>query len=119
MYLILTSQTSTRGPIVGHEAQNLDAQRVLLNTFENIINRRVDIPEDIQRFQKTSVCLLEYQPFVPSAPSMSQESFNIEMVGNSIKTLLILRTNIMKSNGNIKMLATNYYMHLQVQVLLV
>ena len=52
-YLILTSQTSTRGPIVGHEARNLDAQRVFLNTFENIINRRVDIPEDIQRFQKT------------------------------------------------------------------
>ena len=25
-YLILTSQTSTRGPIVGHEARNLDAQ---------------------------------------------------------------------------------------------
>ena len=52
-YLILTSQTSTRGPIVGHTAQNLDAQQVFLNTFENIINRRVHIPEDIQRFQKT------------------------------------------------------------------
>ena len=52
-YLILTSQTSTRGPIVGHEARNLDAQRTFLNTFENIINRRVNIPEDIRRFQKT------------------------------------------------------------------
>ena len=52
-YLILTSQTSTRGPIVGHEARNLDAQRVFLNNFENVINRRVDIPEDIRRFQKT------------------------------------------------------------------
>ena len=52
-YLILTSQTSTRGPIVGHEARNLDAQRVFLNSFENIVNRRVNIPEDIQRFQKT------------------------------------------------------------------
>ena len=52
-YLILTSQTSMRGPIIGHEARNLDAQRVFLNTFENIINWRVDIPEDIQRFQKT------------------------------------------------------------------
>ena len=49
-YLILTSQTSTRGPVIGHEA---DAQRVFLNTFESIVNRRVDIPEDIQRFQKT------------------------------------------------------------------
>ena len=25
VYLILTSQTSTRGPVVGHEARNLDA----------------------------------------------------------------------------------------------
>ena len=52
-YLILTSQTSTRGPIVGHEARNLDAQRTFLNNFENIVNRRVNIPEDIRRFQKT------------------------------------------------------------------
>ena len=52
-YLILTSQTSTRGPIAGHEARNLDAQRTFLNTFENIVNRRVNIPEDVRRFQKT------------------------------------------------------------------
>ena len=51
--MILTSQTSARGPIVGHEARNLDAQHTFLNTFENIVNRRVNIPEDIQRFQKT------------------------------------------------------------------
>ena len=52
-YLILTNQTSMRGPIVGREARNLDAQRAFLNTFENIINRRDDIPEDIRRFQKS------------------------------------------------------------------
>ena len=51
--MILTSQTSTRGPIVGHEARNPDAQWTFLNTFENIINRRGNIPEDIQRFQET------------------------------------------------------------------
>ena len=51
--LILMSQTSKRGPIIGHEARNLDAQPVFLNSFENIVNRRVNIPEDIQRFQKT------------------------------------------------------------------
>ena len=28
-------------------------QRTFLNTFENIVNRRVNIPEDIRRFQKT------------------------------------------------------------------
>ena len=42
-----------RGPIVGHEAQNLDAQQTFLNSFENIVNRRVNIPEDIRRFPKT------------------------------------------------------------------
>ena len=52
VYLILRSQASTRGPIVGHEARNLDAQQVFLNTSQNIINMRVDIPENIQRFQK-------------------------------------------------------------------
>ena len=52
-YLILRSQTSTRGSIVGHEARKLDAQHTFLNTFENIVNRGVNIPEDIQRFQKT------------------------------------------------------------------
>ena len=52
-YLILTAQTSARAQIIGHEARNLDAQRVFLNNFENIINRRVDISEDIQRFRKT------------------------------------------------------------------
>ena len=52
-YLILTSQTSTRGQIIGHEARKLDAQRVFLNTFEDVVARRVSIPEDIQRFQKT------------------------------------------------------------------
>ena len=50
---MLTSQTSTRGPIIGHEARNLNAQWTFLNTFENIVNRRVNIPEDIRRFQKT------------------------------------------------------------------
>ena len=51
--MILTSQTSTRGQIVGIESRNLDAQRTFLNSFENIVNRRVNIPEDIRRFQKT------------------------------------------------------------------
>ena len=51
--MVLKSQTSTRGPIVCHEARNLDAQRVFQNTFKNVVNRRVNIPEDIGRFQNT------------------------------------------------------------------
>ena len=42
-----------RGPIFGHTAQDSDAQQAFVNTFENIVNRLVNIPEDIQRFQKT------------------------------------------------------------------
>ena len=53
-YLILTSQTSMRAQIIGYESRNLDAQRVFLDTFKNIVNRRVNIPEGIQRFQTTS-----------------------------------------------------------------
>ena len=30
-----------------------ETQHTFLNTFENVVNRRVNIPEDIQRFQKT------------------------------------------------------------------
>ena len=52
-YLILTSQTSTRGQIVGIESRNLEAQGTFLNSFQNIVNRRVNTPEDIRRFQKT------------------------------------------------------------------
>ena len=51
-YLILTSQTSTRSQIIGSGASEFDAQQTFLNTFENIVVRRVDIPEDKLRFQK-------------------------------------------------------------------
>ena len=42
--LILTSQTSMRGQIICHTARNFDAQQIFLNTFENVIRRKVDIP---------------------------------------------------------------------------
>ena len=51
-YLILTSQTSTRSQIIGIGASEFDAQRTFLNTFENIVVRRVHIPEDKLRFQE-------------------------------------------------------------------
>ena len=51
-YLILTSQTSTRSQIKGSGASEFDAQQAFLNTFKNIVVRRVDIPEDKLRFQK-------------------------------------------------------------------
>ena len=91
-YLILTSQTSTRGPIVGHEARNLDAQRTFLNTFENIVNRRVNIPEDIRRFQKTlqyarskvDYAIGEFIYMIPSDMNLQIGNVNVRNYNNKI-----------------------------------
>ena len=50
-YLILSSQASARSSIVGNSASSLTAQSAFLNNFENIVNHRVDIREDIKRYQ--------------------------------------------------------------------
>ena len=52
-YLILSSQASARSGIVGNTASGLTAQKAFLNNFENIVNRRVDIREDIKRYLDT------------------------------------------------------------------
>ena len=48
-YLILSSQASARSGIVGNTVSALTAQSAFLNNFEDIVNRRVDIREDIKR----------------------------------------------------------------------
>ena len=52
-YLIPSSQASARSSIVGNTASTLTAQSAFLNNFENVVNRRVDIREDIKRYQET------------------------------------------------------------------
>ena len=52
-YLILSSQASARSSIFGNSASALTAQSAFLNNFENVVNRRVDIREDIKRYQDT------------------------------------------------------------------
>ena len=52
-YLILSSQASARSGIVGNTASALTAQSAFLNNFEDIVNRRVDIREDIKCYQDT------------------------------------------------------------------
>ena len=49
--LILSSQASARSNIVGNSDSSLTAQSAFLNNFENFVNRRVDIQEDIKRYQ--------------------------------------------------------------------
>ena len=49
-YLILSSQASARSGIVVNTASALTAQSAFLNNFEDIVNRRVNIQEDIKRY---------------------------------------------------------------------
>ena len=52
-YLILSSQASARSSIVGNTASALSAQSAFLNNFEDIVNRKVDVREDIKRYEDT------------------------------------------------------------------
>ena len=52
-YLILSSQASARSSIIGNSASSLTAQSAFLNNFENVVNRKVDISEDIKHYQET------------------------------------------------------------------
>ena len=52
-YLILSSQASARSSIIENTVSALTAQSAFLNTFEDIVNRRVDIREDIKHNQDT------------------------------------------------------------------
>ena len=52
-YLILSSQASARSSIVVNSASSLTVQSAFLYNFENVVNHRVDIREDIKRYQDT------------------------------------------------------------------
>ena len=52
-YLILSSQASARSGIIGNSASSLTAQSAFLNNFENVVNRSVNIQEDIKHYQET------------------------------------------------------------------
>ena len=56
-YLILSSQASARSSIVENSASTLTAQSALLNNFENIVNRRVDISEDKTLSKHFQLCI--------------------------------------------------------------
>ena len=52
-YLILSSQASARYSIIENTVSALTAQLAFLDNFENVVNRRVDILENIKRYQET------------------------------------------------------------------
>ena len=53
VYLLLCSQAYARSGMVGNTVSVLTAQQAFLNNFENVINRRVDIRDDIRHYQET------------------------------------------------------------------
>ena len=52
VYSVLTSQASVRSRIIGNTASVLTTQRAFLNNLKNVVNLKVDIREDIRRYQK-------------------------------------------------------------------
>ena len=52
-YLVLSSQASARSRIIVNMASALTAQRAFLNNFENVVNQKVDIREDMKCYQET------------------------------------------------------------------
>ena len=56
-YLILSSHASARSGIVGNTASAVTAQSAFFNNFEDIVNRRVDIREDIKRYQDSQLLI--------------------------------------------------------------
>ena len=55
LYLILGLQASVGSRIIANTASALTAKKAFLNNFDDIVNRRVNIREDIKRYQDTSV----------------------------------------------------------------
>ena len=54
-YLILSSQASARSSIIENTVSALTAQSAFLNNFKNVVNRRVNIQQDIKRYQDTQL----------------------------------------------------------------
>ena len=54
----VSSQASVRSSIIANTVSALTSQKAFLNNFEDIVNRRVNIEEDIKHYQDT----LSYAP---------------------------------------------------------
>ena len=70
VYLILSSQASARSGIVHNTESVLTAKSAFLDNFENVVNHRVDIREDIKCYQDT----LSYASIVRSTTVWDEAS---------------------------------------------
>ena len=55
-YPILSSQASARSCIIGNIVSALTAQKAFLNNFQQVVNHRADIWEDIKQYQEALSC---------------------------------------------------------------
>ena len=102
-YLILSSHASARSSIVGNLASSLTAESAFLNNFENVVNRRVDIREDIKRYQD----ILSYA----SSKVDYSVGESIYMIPSDMKLKIRSRTvgynnKILVSDGNFSLVKT-------------
>ena len=91
---------------------------MFLNTFENIVNRRVNIPEDIQRFQKTlqyAICadyvIGEFIYMLPSDMNLrigKVKDYNIKILisSPSFKIGINVKVNIDVKSKEVEMVKT-------------
>ena len=109
-YLILSSQASARSSVVENTVSTLTAQSAFLDNFENVVNRRMDIREDIKRYQDTlSYASSKVDYSVGRGIYMLPSDMNLK-----IKTGTVSYNNkILVSDGNFS-LGKNYEVNLAV-----
>ena len=95
MYLILSLQASVRSDIIGNMASALTAQKAFLNNIKNVVNCRVDIQEDIKRYQDT---MGENIYILPRDMNLKIRS---ETVGHSKKFLICDSTFSLRKNDKV------------------
>ena len=96
-YLILSSQASARSSIIGNSSSSLTTQSAFLNNFENVVNRRVDIREDIKRYQDTlSYASSEVDCSVGESMYMIPSDMNLKIRSGTVG----YNNKILVSNGN-------------------
>ena len=92
-YLILSSQASARSNMIANMASALTAQKSFLNNFENVVNRRVDIREDVKCYQDTlsyASSKVDYSmgENIYTLPSVTNLHIKTETVGYNNKILI-------------------------------
>ena len=110
-YLILSSQASARSSIVGNTASALTARSAFSNNFEDIVNRRLNIQEDIKRYQDTlsyASSKVDYSvgQNIYMLPSNMELKIKTGTVGYNNKILVSNEKFILKKNEKVNSLET-------------